>query len=106
MLTEKEQYYDDVIAPKLKELAELCQAKEIAMVCQVEWVPGECGRTVTLPKGASFSIRLSETAMRANGNLDNLFFACAKYAQIHGHNSIVMQQMGVPPEPTVGSDAN
>lgn len=106
MLSEKERYYDEVIAPKLKELAELCHAKEIAMICQVEWEPGECGRTVTLPKGASWSIRLAETAMRAQGNVDSLFLACAKYAQIHGHNSLVMQQMGVPPEPTVGPDAN
>lgn len=106
MLSEREQYYDDVIAPKLKELADLCQAKEFAMVCQVEWEPGECGRTVTLPKWASFQIRLAETAMRAKGNVDNLFLACAKYAAVHGHDSLVMKNMGVPMEPTVGSDAN
>jgi hypothetical protein len=106
MLGDKEQYYDDVIAPKLKEIAQLCQEKEIAMICQVEWVPGEAGRTVTLPKGASWQIRLAETAMRANGNVDNLFLACAKYAAVHGHESLVMKNMGVPMEPTVGSDAN
>lgn len=106
MISEREQFYDDVIAPKLAEIAKLCQEKEIAFICQVEWEPGECGRTVTLPKGASWQIRLAETAMRANGNVDNMFLACSKYAAVHGHSSIVMQNMGIPMEPTVGADGN
>jgi hypothetical protein len=106
MLGENEQYYDDVIAPKLKELAALCQEKGIAFICQVEWEPGEAGRTVFLPKGASWQIRLAETAMRAKGNVDNLFLACSKYAAVHGHSSLVMKNMGVPMEPTVGTDGN
>lgn len=99
MLSEREQYYDDVIAPKLKEIAQLCQDKGLALICQVEWEPGETGRTVTLPPGSSWQIRMAETAMRCRGNIDTLFIALAKYAREHGHSSVVLQQMGVPTDP-------
>ena len=106
MLSEREKYYDEVIAPKLMEVAKLCEEHGLGMACQVEWEPGETGSTIALPKGSSFNIRLVEAAMRCRGNLDTLMIACAKHARMHGHSTLALAQMGVPTTPEKpGTDA-
>mgnify|MGYP001609518279 CR=1 FL=1 len=96
---EKEAFYDERIAPELLRLAELAQEAGIGFVAMVEWEPGEGGRTVALPKGASVGIRMVEVAMRARGNVDALFIAISKYARQHGHSSLYLHRLGIPHQP-------
>lgn len=92
----KEQVYDDVIAPKLREIAAVCRQYDIGFVSEVEWNKGKAGRTVYLPADASWAVRMVEACMRCNGNVDQFILACVQYARIHGHNSVFMKDMGIP----------
>lgn len=103
---EREKIYDDVIAPKLLEIAELCKQHDMSFVSMIEWDRHAYGRTVYLAEGSGFEIRLMETLGRAKGNLDTFLMACIKHAHVHGHSSLILQQMGVPLEPTGDERAN
>jgi hypothetical protein len=98
----REKFYDEHIAPELLRLGKLCQDNGLSLIAMVEWEPGETGRTTCLAKGSGIAIRMADAAMQAHGNVDSLYFALAKHARDVGHNSIVLQQMGIPssPEPT------
>jgi len=102
----REQVYDDLIAPKLLELAELCKQHDMSFVSMVEWDRHAYGRTVYLAEGAGFEIRLMETLGRSKGNLDTFIMVCMRYAEVHGHNSLILQQMGIPTEPKGDVRAN
>lgn len=100
-MSDKEIFYDQHIAPKLAELAKECEARGMPFLALVEWEPGEGGRTCVLPPGASFGIRMAETAARARGNVDSLILALMRYAGQHGHSSVCLSRLGVahaPPE--------
>lgn len=94
-----ETFYDDEIAPKLAELAELCHARGMSFVSGVEFEPGRLGSTLMLMDAVSMLARLPALALRCDGNVDALFFAIIKHAQKHGHSSICLAQLGVPLTP-------
>jgi hypothetical protein len=99
MPSDNENFYDQHIAPKLAELGKQCQERGMSFIAMVEYDPGETGQTVMLPVGSSYQIRLAETAMRCHGNVDLLWNAIVKHAWEHGHNSIYLNQAGVPLTP-------
>ncbi|MES2887284.1 MAG: hypothetical protein V4739_04655 [Pseudomonadota bacterium] len=99
-----EQIYDERIAPKLLALATECEAAGFSLVATCEWQPGESGETAFINKDASFAIRLVHTAIKAHGNVDTLMFALMKHARKHGHRSLILSQLGIPPEPKLGDE--
>ncbi|WP_439398758.1 hypothetical protein ACRQ5Q_15280 [Bradyrhizobium sp. PMVTL-01] len=96
---EREAFYDAEIAPVLKDLAKKCQDNGLSLVAQVEWEPGETGRTVAIVEKSSFGIRMAEAAMRSNGNVDAFLLGVTKYAQEHGHSSMFLNLLNVPTTP-------
>ena len=68
--SENEIYYDDVIAPKLAEIADLCEERGMSMVCDVEYEPGETGSTRLLQANPGAKMFLSFAASRCRGNID------------------------------------
>lgn len=98
-MSEREDFYDSEIAPALLDLGKKCESSGLSFLAVVEWDPGETGQTATLTVDASFSMRLSDTATRAKGNVDALIIAMMKHAREHGHSSIFLKQLGVPLQP-------
>lgn len=98
-MSDAERYYDDVIAPKLAELATDAKAHGLSFLAVVEWEPGEYGRTLYNVEGSSFYFRLVDLAARAQGNVDALWMAIKRHATMHGHSSIYLELAGVPRVP-------
>jgi hypothetical protein len=98
-----EGFYDTEIAPKMRELARQCEERGMSFVASVEFAPGETGETATIREDAGFKTRLTFAAMIAHGNVDSLFFWLIKHAKTHGHQSLVLQQLGVAHEPDAGA---
>lgn len=105
-MTNNEAFYDKEIAPKLRELAEACEARGMAFVAMVEYDPGESGETYTLPKNAGIKSTLAYFAVKCHGNIDTLVLAASKHASQHGHSSMVLSRMGVPTTPPREGDSN
>ena len=73
-----EKLYDDVIAPKLLEVAKLCKEAGIPMLATV-WFDGEdSGTTRIVPAEPHPSFTLAHAAHRCRGNIDRLCFALAR----------------------------
>ncbi len=98
---DREQFYDRDIAPKLLELALACESNGISMACVADFGGETSSTTVTLQAGSPVWIRLVYVAMRARENVDALFFAIMKHAREHGHNSIMLSQLGIPQNESV-----
>jgi len=95
-----EEFYDVKIAPKLAELAKLCQDRKMSFLCSVEFDPenGGRGRTeVQMPDTAatlSAAQRLVHWAARCDGNIDRLFLTCDRHGHEHGHSSVYLYRLG------------
>jgi len=57
--TEREDFYDETIAPELLRLAKMCQEKGMSFVAGVEYEPGDVGRTAFLTTDAVEGMRLA-----------------------------------------------
>lgn len=97
--SEREEFYDRVIAPALKGLGEECRANGLSFFACVEWAPGEGGRTVSFNPPVGLGIRLAEAAAASNGNVDGLIMAIMRHARVHGHGSACLTVLGVPTSP-------
>jgi len=99
-VTDKEQYYDDEIAPKLAELAKDAQAHGLSFLAVVEWAPGEHGRTCYTAEGMQgLPFLMANLAASCGGNVDAFWMAVQRYARKHGHESIFLHQQGIPAVP-------
>ena len=99
-MTDKEEFYDQEIAPALLVLCKRCQDRGISFVAKVEWEPGESGMTAFVAEGAGIGMVTAAWAAKANGNADSLIFAMMKQARERGHNSICLHLLGVATETT------
>lgn len=97
--TENEQFYDDHVAPALADLAKTCARRGMSFCAFVEYDAGKFGTTAGVASDPGFSFLLALAAMRSRGNVDSLFAALVKHAREHGHSSLILSQMGVPPVP-------
>lgn len=95
----KEEIYDAEIAPKLLEIAKLCEQHKLGFVAAVEYAPFELGRTVTYPTESSVAIRTVDWAVQSHGNADSLIWAMCRWARKKGHGSANLTILGVPPKP-------
>lgn len=98
---DKEQAYDDLIAPKLLEVARLCHDHGMPFVAQVEYGPGDYGMTADLPARAERSLPMDwmYVAGRCRGNVDALIMHLVGQAKERGHGSAYLKQLGVPLTP-------
>lgn len=96
---EREAFYDREIAPKLLEVAKLCEVHEMSLVANVEWAPGKGGLTITETSSASVAQHLVRMAARCNGNVDALLMGIVAHARKHGHASVYLRTLGVPTKP-------
>lgn len=79
-----EKLYDDEIAPKLKELSEVCQRAGVPFLALVEYEPGEHGRTEYAPDSASLQMHIASFAARCDGDVDALVIAIARFCKRKG----------------------
>lgn len=98
-MTDNERFYDTEIAPKLLELARACQERGMSFTANVEYDPGETGRTGILQPDASIKQRIAHWAAAANGNVDSFMFAVMRHAREHGHSSAILNMLGVKLKP-------
>ena len=82
-----EQFYDDVIAPQLAALANLCGEQGASFVALVEF--GDIlAETTLLVDGYTVAIDLAYRAIKARGNIDALIMGAIKRKQVR--NSIYL----------------
>lgn len=88
-----EKIYDEQIAPKLLEVAEICKSIGLPFAAIVEFDLDEHNTAVTvapMPDGAGAAMRIVAYAMRAQGNVDALIMALQKDGAKHGHSSLAL----------------
>jgi len=98
-MTTKEEFYDQVIAPKLLAIGKECQDNGLGFSAAVEYEPHSLGRTSCWPKDASFAIRLVDIAIQVHGNVDQLIWALMRHGRENGHSSVCLRILGVPETP-------
>lgn len=88
-----EKFYDDVIAPKLLEISNLCKENGLSFVGAVEWPESSLCYTLIMQKDATIAVRLVEVSAKANGNFDAMAFAILRYAKENNirNDSIVLR---------------
>ncbi len=79
-----EQWYDEVIAPKLKAISDECGAKGCAFVAVVEYAPDKRGSTLYTPPGTGLPMILLRALDRAGDNIDAFMIAVSRYCQREG----------------------
>lgn len=89
-----EEFYDNEIAPVLAELAKKCGEREMGFLSAVGLGPESIATTSLLFSDSGIAMTLASLAIHAKGNVDELFFALKRYADKHGHNSIVLEMLG------------
>lgn len=103
-----EKIYDKEIAPKLLEIAKICEANGIPFLALVEWSPGNIGRTDLRTKDECIEMIMVRHCAKTAPNIDGYVLGLAKWANREGINmdgSIVMQPYiddnnRLHPEPT------
>lgn len=95
----KEEYYEEHIAPKLSVLAKECEDNGLSFLAICEWESGEYGSTRNFQPGSSFAIRMIDTAVEAQGNVDSFMMAIECHAMKHGHRSMYLHMRGIPEIP-------
>jgi hypothetical protein len=87
---EKEQFYDEEIAPKLKELMEQCADKGLSFLALVEYEP-DCGRGITahVTPDAGLGMHMTRFAVAAGINFDGF---CINFMRYCNENNIDLSQ--------------
>lgn len=103
-MSDKEKYYDDVIAPKLRKVLELCQEKDISIIASVEFNEAGCiASSALISETAKDPIRmiwgLNQACEGGAVNIDNFFFCIMKNAREKGHSSLILNKLGIPLKP-------
>ena len=88
-----ERLYDDEIAPKLLEAAQLCKKAGIPMLATV-WFDGEnSGTTQVFPNNPNPSFTLAYQAHQCKGNIDALCIGLARQVKPENDGSIVLRML-------------
>jgi hypothetical protein len=90
-----EQEYDELIAPKLAEIANTIKELGGSMVCRVEWEPGESGITQIGPM-TSAGQWMTQYAAHSHGNFDAMAMNILR-AGFDVSQSIVLSRFQSPP---------
>ena len=77
-----EQFYDEVIAPELARLGELCKQHDMSLLAVVEIEKGISGITLqAAPTGFSWAFEMIALAVSCDGNLDKFVIGVARIAR-------------------------
>lgn len=98
-MSENEEFYDKEIAPALLELCKKCEERGIGFIAQVEYQPGDFGRTANVPKDAHMAMKMLHMCALARDNVDAYVIGLGRYAQENGvsyDQSMVMNMMLKP----------
>jgi hypothetical protein len=76
--SDNEIFYDEEIAPRLRELGKMCEEREMSLVADVEFSPGNTASTRYMQADAGFKMQLSYMASKAAGNDDALVLGIYK----------------------------
>ena len=94
-MSENEKFYDDEIAPALREIMTKCQARGMSFLGLVEYAPGERGRTTVLQPEAGLEMVMATLCAKAGANIDSYMIGLARFCNDKGidtSQSIVMRQ--------------
>jgi len=69
----KEQIYDEEIAPILLNAAKLCKKHGFNMVCMTDWGGDDYGETTAISHDAPYTFRVAQYWARSRGNFDIFF---------------------------------
>lgn len=99
-MPDKEQVYDEQIAPLMTQIIEICRAHKIKMHASFE-LDGDMMCTTNLNHGepSPVPLRLMLYASKAGNNIDAFMGAVKRDAQEYGHTSIALELLGVPVSP-------
>lgn len=94
-----EAFYDFDLAPRLLEIARLCQARGMSFVAMVEYAQGDSGETCWVAPDASIKPIVAQWGVKCRGNIDSFMIAAERHAREHGHSSAVLTLRGIPTSP-------
>lgn len=97
--SDTEQYYDEHIAPRLKELGQECLEHGLSLLAVCEWEPGHHGRTAYMQAVRGLPINMANWAAISHGNVDAFWMTVHWYARKHGHSSSFLHLQGIPMKP-------
>jgi hypothetical protein len=91
----KEDFYDNEVAPKLRELAQRCADNDMSFVAAVEYEPGHVAHVEKMASINTWAMDMVSLAIHAMGNLDKLALnvaAQARYRQdVDANSSIIIR---------------
>ena len=82
--SENEVFYDEEIAPRLAEVAKLCQDRKMSIVADVEYEPGETGHTRVVQENPGAKLFISYAASRCAGNIDRFIMSVYNHMEKRG----------------------
>lgn len=94
-----EKIYDELIAPKLLEVAALCKEHKIPLIATCEYEPGQFGSTfgwISTDGTTSLAMMMVYFAVFAKANIDNFIINLLKYCNKQGistEQSMCIRQM-------------
>ncbi|MGI0646786.1 hypothetical protein ACRCPS_17375 [Pseudomonas aeruginosa] len=77
--TDNEAFYDQVIAPELKRLGELCSDHKMSLLAVVQVGPDLFGRTANLQDDRSLAMSMLDLCARSGVNVDQYVFALLRH---------------------------
>lgn len=90
-MTESEKFYDEEIAPALRELSDRCRSKGINFLAMAEFNHGEVGLTMAREGAAGPQFRLTSTAATAMGNVDQMMLSLLEWHRKAGSGSLFLK---------------
>lgn len=98
-MRDNEAFVDAEIAPELMRLAKLCEARGLPFVSCVQYGPEDTLETCALPANPGIKSLMAYWAVKAHGNVDSFIIAAQRYAEKHGHGSMILNMLKVPTTP-------
>lgn len=95
-MSEAEDWYDRELAPKLRELAEICYARGMSFFASVEYEPGSRAGTYWLTKDAGLEMTMIQHCSKTAPNIDGYVLGLIKYCREKGIDtgaSMVMRRL-------------
>lgn len=97
--SKKERIYDDIIAPLMAQIIEVCKENEISVSAVFELTQDLTVMTHIPVNPESARMRLEYYLMKADGNLDLFFMNAKRDAEKYGHSSCVLSLLGARTTP-------
>lgn len=102
MAQESQQIFESVVKPLIQAAVDAAGHSGMRAVAAVEHTPGAVAMTFTgalRAEEASAAFYLVDCAARARGDVDQLLRALMLHASTVGHDSVLLEQLGVPRVP-------